>query len=50
MHRLLAGYGKDCGLDRIGTHTGRKTAGYHFYMNNGKNIKELMRFGDMQKK
>ena len=44
MHRLLAGYGKDCGLDRIGTHTGRKAVGYHFYMNNGKHIKELMRF------
>lgn len=44
MHRLLSGYGKDCGLERVGTHTGRKTAGYHFYMNNGKNIRELMRF------
>ena len=33
-YRILNKAAKDCGLDEIGTHTLRKTFGYHFYKQN----------------
>jgi integrase len=33
-YRILNEAAKDCGLDEIGTHTLRKTFGYHFYKAN----------------
>jgi integrase len=33
-YRILNRAARDCGLDEIGTHTLRKTFGYHFYKAN----------------
>lgn len=40
-HRILSGAGKACGYDYIGTHTLRKTFGYHFYQRT-KDVATLM--------
>lgn len=40
-YRIIAGAGEACGYDYVGTHTLRKTFGYHFYKRT-KDIGQLM--------
>ena len=42
-YRIIKGTGEKIGLNDIGTHTLRKTFGYHFYYDNGKYIVMLQK-------
>lgn len=45
MQRLIVKYGARCGIKDIGTHTPRKTSGYHIYIETG-DIDEVKDFLD----
>lgn len=41
MQRLIKKYGLECGIKGIGSHTPRKTAAYHLFMETGGDIQEV---------
>lgn len=45
LQRLIVKYGRRCGIKDIGTHTPRKTSGYHLYVETG-DIYEVKDFLD----